>query len=70
MAGKLGLRKCAEKENKTANNKEYKIARKLQGVQCIICMGRCGWPPAYQRKRCGGRKPRYKDKRKSWGRNK
>ena len=65
---KWGLNKRTEKLNETTLNKEYKTVKKLKakngkGIDCIICMGLCGYGPyrANKYKRNCGKKPRYKN---------
>ena len=65
---KWGLNKSAKRLNETTHNKEYKTVKKLKGkdgkgVNCIICMGKCGYGPyrANKFKRNCGKKPRYKN---------
>ena len=47
----------------TTCNKEYKIALKSDGVECLVCMGRCGDGPlrSNEGKRNCGRRPFYKN---------
>ncbi len=64
---KWGLKKCKRKVKETTDNRTYKIARQFErngAVDCIICMGKCGYGPkrANKWKRNCGKKPRYKDK--------
>ncbi len=65
---KWGLNKSTKRLNETTHNREYKIVTKLKGrkgrgIDCIICMGRCGYGPyrANKWKRNCGKKPRYKN---------
>jgi len=65
---KWGLNKSAKRLKETTHNKEYKIVNKLRGrdgggIDCMICMGKCGYGPyrANKWKRNCGKKPRYKD---------
>jgi len=63
---KWGLKKCKSKVKKTTDNRTYKIARLFErdgAVDCIVCMGRCGYGPmrANKYKRNCGKKPRYKN---------
>lgn len=65
----FGLNRAKEKSEKTDNNKEYKIARKLSqdgGVDCIICMGRCGYGSRRSNgyKKNSGKMPKYKNRKK------
>ena len=66
--GKFGLKKAKTKLKTTTNNKEYKIALKLSdgGVDCIICMGKCGYGSyrSNKWKRNAGKMPKYKNKKK------
>jgi len=68
---KLGLHKVRQTLKTTTDNRTYNVTlRYHEAVDCIVCMGLCGYGPrkANQFKRSRGQKPRYKDKRKTWGR--
>lgn len=65
----FGLNKAKKKSKETTNNKEYKIARKLSqdgGVDCVICMGKCGYGGyrANKHKRNAGKMPKYKNRKR------
>ncbi|MDB4330511.1 hypothetical protein N9948_02205 [bacterium] len=60
----FALQKCNKKCKTTTNNREYKIARLLSregGVDCIICMGKCGYGPRRNWQRNLGKMPKYKN---------
>jgi hypothetical protein len=71
-ASKFGLHKAKKQTSETTDNRTYKRANKLVNfAHCLICMGPCWAAGPYRSnkfKRNCGRKPRYKDKRKTWGR--
>jgi hypothetical protein len=68
---KFGLKKKSSFLKNTTDNRSYKIYLKyVGGISCLVCMGKCGFGPYRSnkfKKNCG-RKPKYKDKRKSWAR--
>lgn len=63
-----GLNKSALRLARTTHNKEYKTVNKFRGwngkgIDCIVCMGKCGYGPyrANKWKRNCGKQPRYKN---------
>ena len=73
MSKKWGNKKVKKVLKETDSNYIYNRAKKFsEHVQCVVCMGPCGGSGPYRAnkfKRNCGKKPKYKDKRKSWGRD-